>query len=161
MILSSLHANDDSWSKNLVWNCTAVTNKNAVMYFATAPTYNTPFFLPWVSFSFTGNPASPYRALFRYARFKEQKDDREECLVRVWIKNEPGNLSSAFQSKSRVSKKKPKQTNQTKPPIFFFLIRKERMSWVPKKKKGVFSHEGFFLQECENCTDQYLRQLII
>lgn len=95
------------------------------------------FLPPCVSFSFTGKPASPYHALFCYTRFKEQSNDRDECLVRVQRKNNLGNLSSTFQSKSRVLK----QTNKTKPnktTNFFFLITKESMSWVPKKIKRMF-----------------------
>lgn len=30
-----------------------------------------------------------------------------------------------------------------------------------REKKSVFSHEGFFLQECKNYTYHYLRQLIL
>lgn len=127
MILSSLHANYGSWSKDLIWNCTALTNKNTVVNFATPPA-TTLHFSSMVSFSFTGKSASPYHVLFWYGRFKEQNDDRE-YLVRVQRKNELGNLSSTFQSKGRVLKNKQ---NKTKQPVFF-LIRKESMSSVPKK----------------------------
>lgn len=65
------------------------------------------FFLSWVSFSCMGNPAPPHPEMLWYARFKEQNTVRAEHLVRVWRKEELGDLSTTFQSKSRVFWKKP------------------------------------------------------
>lgn len=53
-----------------------------------------------------GNPAPPHPELLWYARFKEQNTVRAERLVRVRRKEELGNLSTTFQSKSRVFWKK-------------------------------------------------------
>lgn len=98
-----------------------------------------------------GNPAPPHPELLWYARFKEQNTVRAERLVRVWRKEELGNLSTTFQSKSRVFWKKPTT----------FSSKLERGACHECRRSKAFSPmKDFFLQECENDTDRYLSRLL-